>query len=612
LPHVWTSNRVLQIARFGAQHSLSLFWDDAADEFVGWYVNLQVPLERSPLGFDTLDRALDVWIDPDGSWRWKDENDLAACVALELISADEAAEIRAEGERVIAALPDLIRPASRAGVPTRLAAARVAGRLGRNIRFPGAQGECVTSYTGRALERPAPLSDVLRRGLDADPDGPALITADTEWTWQKLQNLSSRLAGSLLELGLEPGDRGASLMPNRPTLVAHYLACFKAGLVATPLNYRYMAPEIDHALGVSKARLLLAHVERERDLEGSALAGRLPLGRISYGGKSADGPTFDELVETAAQRPLPPPSAAAPALIFFTSGSTGPPRGVTHSHETVGWMLAIAAAGLELTPRDLLLAGSSLSHVGAFYVSFGALSVGAGIVVARTFDGDELLPLLRERRPTVLSMLPSALFALTRDHGAAHDDFASLRLRRAAGDTVSTELEREFTELSGFAIDEAYGMTETGLVTVSPPSALIKPGSVGQVVPGVSLSVRDEDGAELAAGAEGRLWIKTPAATVGYWRSGGDGGDLHRWVARLGRRDASRRRRVLPLLRSQEADHRPRRLEHLPPGDRGRVARTPERRERRTWSGSTTPSTERTCGPASRSGRTPTIRRVRS
>ena len=81
-------------------------------------------------------------------------------------------------------------------------------------------------------------------------------------------------------------------------------------------------------------------------------------------------------------------------------------------------MLAIAAAGLELSSADLLLAGSSLSHVGAFYVSFAALSVGAGAIVARTFDGDELLPRLRDDRPTVLSMLPSALFALTRDHGA--------------------------------------------------------------------------------------------------------------------------------------------------------------------------------------------------
>ena len=208
--------------------------------------------------------------------------------------------------------------------------------------------------------------------------------------------------------------------------------------------------------------------------------------------------------------------STTPAVIFFTSGSTGPPKGVTHTHETLGSMFATAAAGLELGPGDLVLSGSSLSHVGAFYVSFGALSVGAGIVVARTYGGDELLPLLRDDRPTVLSMLPSALFALTRDHGASHDDFSSLRLCRAAGDKVSAELEREFTALSGFAIDEAYGLTETGLVSVSPPAS-IRIGSVGQVAPGVSVSIRDEAGAEVEIGSDGRVWIKTDASCVGYW-----------------------------------------------------------------------------------------------
>ncbi len=359
---------------------------------------------------------------------------------------------------------------------------------------------------------------LLRAGLGADPDGLALISADTRWTWRTLDDLSDRLAAGLLGLGLNPGDRVASLMPNRPALIVHYLACFKAGLVAMPLNYRYMAPEIDHALAVSKARALLAHAEREEDLAASQLAPQLPLGTISYGGRPGAGPAFDELIEgEASSSPPPPPSPAAPAVIFFTSGSTGRPKGVTHTHETLGWMLAIGTAGLELTPDDLLLPGSSLSHLAAFYLSFAALSVGAGVIVAQTFDGDALLPLLREHRPTVLSMLPSALFALTRDHGARHRDFATLRLCRAAGDTVTAELEREFTALSGLVIDEAYGMTEVGLATVSPPSGRIKLGSVGQVVPAVSLSIRSDDGDELPAGSEGRLWIKTPAATAGYW-----------------------------------------------------------------------------------------------
>jgi acyl-CoA synthetase (AMP-forming)/AMP-acid ligase II len=364
---------------------------------------------------------------------------------------------------------------------------------------------------------PAPLVDLLRPGLEASPDELAVISHDVRWTWRELDDISSRLAAGFAQLGLEPGDRVASLMPNRPAQIAFYVACFKGGFVATPLNYRYMAPEIDHALAVSKARALFHHAERAHDLEASSLASRLPAGRITYDGGADGDPTFERLA--GGSEPLAPRDIApdAPAAIFFTSGSTGPPKGVTHSHESMGWMFANAAGALEFGVDDLLLAGSSLSHIGACYVTFAALSAGASTIVARTFDGDELLPLLRDHRPTVLSMLPSALFALTRDHGARHDDFRSLRLCRAAGDKVAAELEREFTALSGFAIDEAYGTTEMGLMAVSPPSGEIKIGSVGPPIPGVRLAIRTDAGADCASGDEGRLWASSPAAMVGYW-----------------------------------------------------------------------------------------------
>ena len=107
-------------------------------------------------------------------------------------------------------------------------------------------------------------------------------------TWRELDIASSRFAGNLLELGLRPGDRIASLMPNRAALIVHYLACMKAGFVATPLNYRYQPSEIDHALSVSGASMMVAHAERQEDLAASTEVRRLALPMIAYGG-SIDG-----------------------------------------------------------------------------------------------------------------------------------------------------------------------------------------------------------------------------------------------------------------------------------------------------------------------------------
>ena len=198
---------------------------------------------------------------------------------------------------------------------------------------------------GAQLDNPAaPLSDHLRFGLQTKPGEVALLSAVRSLSWSELEEASSGVAAGYLGLGLEPGDRVASLMPNRVDLVVHYLACFKAGLIATPLNYRYTAAEIDHAVGVSGARVLLAHVERAEDVAASELAGGLDLGTIAYrdaeplpqGNEepAAAEPGWDHDFGTLlAAEPLPHDSnyvdPVAPAVIFFTSGSTGPAKGVT-------------------------------------------------------------------------------------------------------------------------------------------------------------------------------------------------------------------------------------------------------------------------------------------
>ena len=181
-------------------------------------------------------------------------------------------------------------------------------------------------HAGRLLAEPVRITEVAKRGAEERPRELAMVSMESVWSWSDLERKATNLAREYLSLGLKPGDRVASLMPNRTALIAHYIACFKAGLVATPLNYRYTQPEIDHALEVSDAAIILAHAERAGDIAASK-ASTLPLGVISYGAPDGSGPNLEALLAgTASEIELPQPPSDAPAAIFFTSGSPDLPR----------------------------------------------------------------------------------------------------------------------------------------------------------------------------------------------------------------------------------------------------------------------------------------------
>jgi Protein of unknown function (DUF402) len=103
--HSWHTSSQLTLIQWDRAHCIEVLWNGETGAFAGWYVNLQEPLRRSPLGFDTDDLVLDIWVQPDGTWRWKDEDELEEAVRLGRFTPEDAREIRAEGECVVAAQP---------------------------------------------------------------------------------------------------------------------------------------------------------------------------------------------------------------------------------------------------------------------------------------------------------------------------------------------------------------------------------------------------------------------------------------------------------------------------------------------------------------------------
>lgn len=374
------------------------------------------------------------------------------------------------------------------------------------------------TLAGPTLDRSVDLSRLLEKGLRETPDAIAVSSMSEEVTWRELDAQSHNVASNYLSLGLRRGDRIVSLLPNRILLLVHYLACLRAGFVAVPLNYRYLARDIDYAIGLSKPRLMIAHKERADDIAQCTSVADLELGGLCVDGKLPGFDAFEPLMESGAIVASPArPGPEDPAVIFFTSGSTGRPKGVTHTQRSLGHIVCSLGAGYRMAKTDTVLPVSSFSHMLAQIMSYAALAAGGRAVVADDIGVDAVMRLMRRHQPTVIAMMPYAMTGIVYASQQSDAAFAKLRMCDCGGDKVATDLQARFQELSGVELAEGYGLTEVGIVTHNPPDGAIVHGSVGPAMPGSEFSVRNAQGEELGKGEEGILWIRSPSVMSGYF-----------------------------------------------------------------------------------------------
>lgn len=358
------------------------------------------------------------------------------------------------------------------------------------------------------------IRNLLQPTVDDQPGRPALH-GTAVWTYQRLEEDAQRLARRWLASGLEPGDRVAMLLPNRPEALLVYLACFKSGLVAVPLDYRYRSPQINYVLRHSGSRVFIIHADRREEVAACDEAKHINV--ITVGGADTgellldDAPGGDELACEFRPDDV--------AILFYTSGTTGRPKGVmlTRAALTAGTKKFIAR--VPLGPADVALVAAPVMRPFALRTQvLPTLHAGGGVVLLEQFSPANYLAALRQSPvKTFLALIPNSLHQVVHAAGVRREDFAGVRLCISGGDRVPLELHRDFHALTGLELTEQCGMTETGMYALAPPFGRKKPGSIGLPFYGAQVCVVDACGQDVPAGQSGEVIVRSPLMMDGYW-----------------------------------------------------------------------------------------------
>ncbi|MBB5576619.1 AMP-binding protein [Rhizobium paranaense] len=358
------------------------------------------------------------------------------------------------------------------------------------------------------------LFDAIRE--NAKPDAVFIETADRRvWHYRDVIAQSARLAATLVAMGVRPDDRVAVQVEKSPEVLLLYLACVRAGAVYLPLNTAYTFAELDYFIGDAESRLVVVSPKTREGLE--PVAARYGA-RLETLDEAGGGSLMAALTEDTAEFVDVARGPDDLAAILYTSGTTGRSKGAMLTHDNLLSNAVTLRDHWRFSSTDRLIHALPIFHThGLFVASNVTLLAGASMYLLPKFDADEVLRLMP--KATVLMGVPTFYVRLVQHPGLNADVTSAMRLFISGSAPLLAETHRLFSERTGHAILERYGMTETNMNTSNPYDGDRVAGTVGFPLPGVSLRVtQPETGTPLADGETGMIEVKGPNVFKGYWR----------------------------------------------------------------------------------------------
>ncbi len=359
------------------------------------------------------------------------------------------------------------------------------------------------------------LASILTASAERMPDSPAIRLGDAELSYADLDDRSARLATLLREKGLEEGDRVGIMLPNVPEFPVAYYGVLRAGGVVVPMNVLLKRREIAFYLEDSGAKLLLAwHGFAEEARSGAADADAEPI-EVEPAALAA---TLAELEPTHG---LADTAESDTAVILYTSGTTGKPKGAELTHLNLFRNAEVSSrTTCEIAAGDVVLGALPLFHSFGQTVSMNAsLSVGACLTLVPRFDPGEALETMQRDGVTHFYGVPTMYGALLHHPERERFDTSALRSCITGGASMPVEVLRGFEQAFDAIVLEGYGLSETSPVACSNhPEMERKPGSIGTPIDGVEMRIVDENDEPLPQGEVGEVVIRGHNVMKGYWQ----------------------------------------------------------------------------------------------